>query len=128
MLTPSTSPDVFVATTDKTFYVRLGGRIAEARKAAGLTQAQLAEELGIAQQTMAHYEGGVARIAVAMLPTVARLLGVSVEELIGQPVRPGKRGPTPKLQRQIERITELPKSQQKFVMQMLDTVLAQASR
>jgi len=32
------------------------------------------------------------------------------------------------LQQQIERITQLPKTQQRLVMQMLDTVLAQAGR
>jgi hypothetical protein len=36
--------------------------------------------------------------------------------------------PPAKLQKQIERIQKLPKSQQRFVMEMLDTVLAQASR
>jgi hypothetical protein len=41
----------------------------------------------------------------------------------------GKRGPAPKLQQQLERITRLPKAQQRFVMQMIDTVLQQqASR
>jgi hypothetical protein len=39
-----------------------------------------------------------------------------------------KRGPAPKLQQQIERIQQLPRTQQRFVMQMLDTVIAQASR
>jgi hypothetical protein len=41
---------------------------------------------------------------------------------------PGKRGPVPKLQQQMERIQRLPKSQQRFVMQMIDTVLAQQDR
>ena len=35
---------------------------------------------------MAHYEGRAVRIAVAMLPTVARVLRISIEELIGTPV------------------------------------------
>lgn len=39
-----------------------------------------------------------------------------------------KRGPAPKLQRQLERVSQLPKSQQRFVEQMLETVLAQAAR
>jgi hypothetical protein len=39
-----------------------------------------------------------------------------------------RRGTVPKLQQQIERITQLPKPQQRFVMQMLDTVLAQQGR
>jgi hypothetical protein len=45
-----------------------------------------------------------------------------------QPVRREKRGPAPKLQQQIERIQQLPRPQQKFVMRMLDTVLQQAGR
>lgn len=40
---------------DKQFYRELGQRIARFRKAQDLTQVQLAETLGIAQQTMAHY-------------------------------------------------------------------------
>ena len=78
---------------------------------------------------MAHYGGGTARIAVAMLPTVSRLLGVPVEELIGAPAtRIGKRGPAPKLQQQLEQLGRLPKAKQRFVSEMLDSVLAQAGR
>lgn len=52
-----------------------------------------------------------------------------MEDLIGLPASrgTGKRGPAPKLQQQLERITQLPKAQQRFVMQMLDTVLQQQS-
>jgi hypothetical protein len=64
-----------------------------------------------------------------MLPRLARALGVSLEALIGEDERPAaKRGPTPKLQRQMERISELPKAQQRFLLQMIETALAQASR
>jgi transcriptional regulator with XRE-family HTH domain len=118
-----------MAVTDKAFYVQLGARIAAARKAAGLTQVQLAEALGIAQQTLAHYEGGKLRVAVALLPQLAELLGVSAEELIGtNSRRAGKRGPTPQLQQKIERLSTLPQAKQRVVMEMLDGVLAQASR
>jgi hypothetical protein len=41
---------------------------------------------------------------------------------------PSKRGPAPLLQQKIERLTRLPKAKQKIVMEMLDGVLAQASR
>ena len=40
----------------------------------------------------------------------------------------GKRGPTPKLQQQMERITLLPKPKQKVVMEMLEGVLSQSVR
>jgi hypothetical protein len=39
-----------------------------------------------------------------------------------------KRGPAPKLLQQMERIQRLPKAQQRFVMQMIDTVLAKQDR
>lgn len=113
---------------DKAFFVRLGGSIAGLRKAEGITQVQMAEVLGVSQQTVNAYEMGSRRVPVSALPTIARVLAVSIETLIGETQKPGKRGPTPKLQQQIEKITQLPKTQQKFVMQMLDTVLAQASR
>lgn len=116
-----------MAAKEKAFYAQLGRRIAERRKAAGITQVDLAQRLGIAQQTMAHYEGGVSRIAVALLPPLAKAIGTTVEELIGEDAsRSSKRGPTPKLQQQLEQVSRLPKAQQKFVSQMLDTVLQQA--
>jgi transcriptional regulator with XRE-family HTH domain len=125
---PTTTPEPLVTAADRDFYRALGQRLAAARRASGLTQTQLAEQLGIAQQTLAHYEMGRLRVAVALMPPLARALGVTVEDLMGEEAPPAKRGPTPKLQQQIERIQKLPRTQQRFVMQMLDTVLAQQSR
>jgi hypothetical protein len=57
------------------------------------------------------------------------VLGVSVEELLGlNTVVTPKRGPTPKLQQQLERLSRLPRAKQRFVSEMLETVLQQASR
>jgi len=118
-----------MAAKEKIFYVQLGRRIAELRKAADITQVELAEILGVAQQTMAHYEGGVSRIAVALLPPLAKALGTTVEALIGESDKhSGKRGPASKLQQQLDQVSQLPRAQQKFVSAMLDTVLQQAAR
>ena len=114
-----------MADNERTFYVRLGERIATLRKAQGITQVQLAEMLGVAQQTMAHYEGGTIRIPVETLAQLAQHLSTSVEDLIGSPqtkIR-GKRGPASKLELQLEQVSRLPKVKQKFVSEMLDTVL-----
>lgn len=114
---------------EKKFFAQLGTRVADLRKELGLTQQQLADALGTTQQQVASYEVARLRIPASMLPRMARALGVTLETLIGDEQRPiAKRGPAPKLQQQIERIQQLPRSQQKFVMQMLDTVLAQQSR
>lgn len=115
-----------VTPQDKHFYQVLGQRVAELRKAQDLTQVQLAERLGISQQTLAHYEVGRLRIAVAMLPALAKELAVSVETLVGMPTPKRRRGPAPKLQRQIEQIQQLPRTKQRFVIEMLDTVLQQS--
>ncbi|MGF1526860.1 MAG: helix-turn-helix domain-containing protein [Candidatus Competibacterales bacterium] len=114
---------------EKVFYQALGQRIASLRKEQGITQVQLAKTLGIAQQTLAHYEVGRLRIAASTLPLLAKALTTSVEELLGEESATikGKRGPAPKLQQQLEQISQLPKAKQRFVMEMLDTVIQQAS-
>jgi hypothetical protein len=87
------------------------------------------QAISVTQQMIASYEVGRRRVPVSLLPQVAATLAVSLEELIGKKdAQPAKRGPAPKLQQQIERIQKLPKSRQRFVMEMLDTVLQQADR
>jgi transcriptional regulator with XRE-family HTH domain len=117
-----------VTPNEAQFFKALGTRIAELRKEQGLSQQALADELGIAQQTFAHYEVGRARMPVSLLPVLARLFGVGVDELLGLRNGTGKRGPAPKFQKQLERIGQLPRAKQRVVIEMLDGVLAQASR
>jgi len=119
-----------MASGDKEFFVALGKRIAQLRKEQGWPQQQLADMLGIAQQTLGHYEMARLRVPASMLPQLAQIFKVGVDELIGMPQTKtrSKRGPASQLQQHMERISQLPKTQQKFVLQMLDTVLAQAAR
>jgi len=117
-----------MASSEKAFFVALGKRVAELRHAQGLTQQQLAEQLGIDQQTLAHYEGARLRVPASMLPQLAQIFNVPADMLLGQPAAKAKRGPTPKLQQHIEAISRLPKPKQRFVMEMLEAVLAQAHR
>ena len=116
-----------IGTEEREFFVALGERITLLRKAQGTTQAQLAEVLGVSQQTVQAYEVGRRRIQVSALPLVARTLSVSLEELLGEgkPAGRSKRGPAPKWEQQIEAISKLPRARQRFVSEMLDTVLAQ---
>ncbi len=55
------------------------------------------------------------------------LYGISVDELVGLKDTAAKRGPMPKLQRQIEQVALLPKAKQKFVSDMLETVIQQTA-
>lgn len=113
---------------EKRFFKELGGRIAELRRAQNLTQQQLADELEVTQQVVASYEIGRRRVPVSALPALARVLGVSIEGLIGEDEKPARRGPSPKLQRHLERISALPKQRQRMVMEVIEAVLAQSSR
>jgi transcriptional regulator with XRE-family HTH domain len=112
---------------DTVFFKELGTRIKVYRKELGLTQIQLAKVLNISQQHMGSFENGIRKIPASMLPTLAELFGISLETLYGQEVKNGqtKRGPTPKLLKQVEQLASLPKNKQKFVMEMLDTVIKQ---
>lgn len=114
---------------EEQFFKALGVRIAELRKEQGLSQQAIADQLEIPQQTYANYEVARARVPASMLPELARIIfGVGVDELLGLRNGTGKRGPTPKFQKQLERIAQLPRAKQRVVMEMLDGVLAQASR
>jgi transcriptional regulator with XRE-family HTH domain len=122
------APDM--SPSDRQFTQALGRRLAALRQEAGLTQQAVAAHLGVAQQTLAHYEVGRLRLPVALVPRLATLFAVPTDVLLGVAdaaagARAGKRGPTPKLQRQLERVSRLPKAQQHVVLAMLDGVLLQ---
>jgi transcriptional regulator with XRE-family HTH domain len=106
----------------------MGARMMTARKSIGMTQVQLAKVLHVSQQTLAGYEAGARRIPVTMLPLLSTTLAISIDDLLGVKGPPLKRGPAPKLLHQVERIQRLPKSKQKFVMQMIDTALLSSSQ
>jgi Zn-dependent peptidase ImmA (M78 family)/transcriptional regulator with XRE-family HTH domain len=61
---------------------RLGERLADARKRAGITQAQIAERLGLARTTIVAIEKGERRPSNAELMKLAEILTSSVHDLI----------------------------------------------
>jgi transcriptional regulator with XRE-family HTH domain len=115
-----------VNSQEQQFFKDLGTRIAQARRDHGLTQQELADHLGLAQQTFAHYEMGRVRFPASILPLLGEILGMTPEELLGQVPQPKPRkGPTPRILQQLERISQLPKTKQHIVSEMLEMVLAQ---
>ena len=121
---------VAISQDERTFFIALGERISRLRKENHITQVQLAETLDVAQSTVNAYESGQRRVPVSALPVLAKALGVSLDELLGETnaAAARKRGPSPKLQQHMERISRLPEPQQRFVLQVIESVLAQASR
>jgi transcriptional regulator with XRE-family HTH domain len=128
---PNTALAMAVSASERVFYVQLGQRIAALRRERGFTQVQLAEAMGVAQQTLAHYEAGRLRLLAGALPNLAQRLDVTVEELIGTPARrtaASKRGPKGKIQQQLEQVNQLPRAKQRLVSDVIDSLLAQAHR
>ena len=127
VLMPRRTP---VNNADESFFKALGSRIMQARKGLGLTQQQMADQLGIPQQTYANYEIAHTRLPASLLPVIAPMLGLTPNDLLGQDAFPrkAKRGPVSRLDRQFDSIRQLPRSDQEIVIRMLDAFIAQASR
>lgn len=67
--------------------LRTGAYISQLRKARDWTQLELAEKLHITHQAVSQWEKGAAFPDIGLLPALARLLGVSVDDLLnGEPV------------------------------------------
>jgi transcriptional regulator with XRE-family HTH domain len=118
-----------ISSDERQLFVTLGERITQLRKARSITQVQMAQALGVSQQTVHAYEAGSRRIAVSASPVVASTLAVSLEVFFGEErakAGRGKPGPVPLWQQQIEAVAQLPKSRQQFVCRMIEMALAQA--
>ncbi len=117
-----------ISNEEQVFIAELGRRITALRKDAGMTQTQVAQALNVSQQAVQAWEAGRRRIQISILPAVARLLAVSLEDLLGEEPEKiaRKRGPAPKWQQLIEEIDSLPKAKQKMISEMLQALIVQA--
>ncbi|MFP1874052.1 helix-turn-helix domain-containing protein [Lonsdalea quercina] len=111
-----------ISSEEQVFMTALGKRITALRKETGLTQVQLAQALNVSQQAVQSWEAGKRRIQISVLPAVARLLSVSLEDLLGgAPDRtPRKRGPASRLEQQIQVISQLPCNRQERTVERQD--------
>jgi transcriptional regulator with XRE-family HTH domain len=62
----------------------VGPRLKALRKTAGLTQEGLANALGVSYQQVQKYEKGTSRMSGGRLRQAASLLGVTLQDLIGE--------------------------------------------
>lgn len=114
-----------ICSDERALFVALGARGATLYQNNHMTQVQLAQAIGVAQSTVNAYGLGQRRVPVSAFPLLAGTRGVDLETLMRQDeAKAGRCG----LAQQMERISQLPKPKQRFVMEMLDTVLAQAGR
>ena len=99
-----------------------GERLVALRKAAGFTQQELAQEIGVSRRMIAYYEGETQHPPTTILPRMAQALGVSVDELLNGNGR--RETPPPsmsiRLQRKLQQLERLGAKERRQAMQLLD--------
>lgn len=70
----------------------LGENLQNLRRAAGLSQEEVAGKLFVSRQSVSKWENGQAEPGVENLKALAELYGVSMDELTGMPSQPGPVG------------------------------------
>jgi transcriptional regulator with XRE-family HTH domain len=101
-----------------------GARLREFRIAAGYTQQEIAQELGVSRRMIAYYEGETVRPPAARLPAFAAALGVSTDAFLGV-ATPRKKAAKPdrRLQRRMQQIERMNPKEKRQALQILDALI-----
>jgi len=102
-----------------------GERLARLRKAAGYTQVELAAELEISQRMVAYYESPQATPPANLLPQIAAVLGLTIDELFGRSSkrRLAKQDGDSRLRRRLLAIEKLDVTEKRQVLQLIDAFI-----
>ena len=106
-----------------------GARVYALREAAGLTQEQVAEQLGISQPSYALWERKEVALRPDQLTTLVKILGVRIEEVLDErPSTTRRGGPVGRTKRVFEQVSSLPRHQQQKILDVVDALVAQTSQ
>ena len=101
-----------------------GARLAALRKAAGYTQQELAQELGVSRRMIAYYERETEHPPATLLPGLAAALGVTTDELLGvATLRRKAAKPDRRLQRRMQQIERMNPKDKRQALQILDALI-----
>lgn len=101
-----------------------GRRMARLRDAAGYSQREFAEEIGISQRMVAYYEAQSEYPPAHVLPLIAKALGVSADQLLGLERVPKRQTlVNQQLLRRLKKIEGLPAHKQRALLTTIDTFL-----
>ena len=103
-----------------------GEHLYRLREQRGFSQKQMAELLGITQQSYAAWERRSTALKPEQLARLARLLDCSIDALIGNDTqRRRSAGPPGRIRRVFEAVTRLPRHQQNKVAEFVEAFVAQ---
>ncbi len=95
-------------------------RLATLRKARGLTQQALADQVDIAVLQVHRYEGGSSQPTLDVIRRLAIALGVSADMLVFDE---SERGPSDALRYQFETVSRMSEHEQEVVRELLDALI-----
>ena len=99
-------------------------RLRQLREASGLSVRELARQIGENHTNVSYWERSGQAPRSDVLAPIAAALGVSVQELLGEPAPKRAAAPAGKLGRVVESLAKLPRRQQEKVVEMIETILA----
>jgi transcriptional regulator with XRE-family HTH domain len=108
-----------------------GTRLVALRKAAGYTQQQLADELGVTRRMIAYYETESEHPPANLLTDLARVLNVSTDDLLGlngSRKRAKIIAVSPRLERRMRQIEALAPKPKQQLLGLIDTFIAAAEQ
>jgi transcriptional regulator with XRE-family HTH domain len=106
-----------------------GARLVALRKAAGLSQAELARLVGEPQANIAFWERTEKPPRSDVLPKLADALGVRIEELLDVQALPVRRSlPAGQIRRVFDEVQKLPRRQQQKVLEVVSAIVEQFKR
>lgn len=106
----------------------IGERLARLRRERGLTQVELAAEIGVAQPVLSDYERGELRLHGQLIIDLAKILGVSADELLGlEKLKPNGTMKNRQLLRRMQQLDRLPKRDQQALLRTIDAFLSKVS-
>ena len=106
----------------------IGERLARLRRDRGMTQVEVARELGVTQPVLSDYERGELRLHGQLIIDLTRILRVSADELLG--LEKLKRNGSLKnrqLLRRLQQLDRLPKRDQQALLRTIDAFLSKVN-
>lgn len=104
------------------YYKSLGAHIKLLREARGMTQGELAQATGVSQQAIFAYEIADRRPSIYILTKICKVFAVSLQDMVGfaKPTKVPNRRLSPRATRHAQRLMALSKTQQRFVVRIID--------
>jgi len=101
-------------------------RLRQLREAAGLSVRELARQIGEQHTNVLYWENSGAAPRSDVLIPIAKALGVTVEELLGQDKPRRAAAPGGKVRHVFEQVQKLPRRQQDRIVEVVEALVAKA--